>query len=99
MFAPKGQRRTDTEERLKREKERLRRELAERERQIAEQVKRIADLERELALRNQNSTITSKPPASDGLAGRQRMRGRRKKATASQAGNRAVPATRDVGSR
>jgi chromosome segregation ATPase len=46
---------------LKREVERLREELAERERQIAEQTKRIADLERQLALRNQNSTITSKP--------------------------------------
>lgn len=79
MSRPKRQRRTDTEERLKRENERLRRELAERERQIAEQVKRIADLERQLALRNQNSTITSKPPASDGLAGRQRLRGRRMK--------------------
>ena len=79
MSRPKGHRRTDTEERLKREVERLREELAERERQIAEQTKRIADLERQLALRNQNSTITSKPPASDGLAGRQRIRGRRRK--------------------
>jgi transposase len=77
MSRPKRERRKDTEERLKRENERLRRELAERERQIAEQTKRIADLERQLALRNQNSTITSKPPASDGLAGRQRLRGRR----------------------
>jgi hypothetical protein len=79
MSRPKRQRRSDTEERLKRENERLRRELAERQRQIAEQAKRIADLERQLALRNQNSTITSKPPASDGLAGRQRLRGRRRK--------------------
>jgi transposase len=79
MSRPKRQRRKDTEERLKRENERLRQELAERERQIAEQAKRIADLERQLALRNQNSTITSKPPASDGLAGRQRLRGRRRK--------------------
>src|SRR5439155_8690125 len=55
------------------------RELAERERQIAEQAKRIADLERQLALRQQNSTTTSKPPSSDGLAGRQRERGRRLK--------------------
>lgn len=71
--------RKDAEERVKRENERLRRELAERDRQIAEQAKRIADLERQLALRNQNSTTTSKPPASDGLAGRQRARGRRHK--------------------
>jgi transposase len=76
---PKRPRRKDAEERLKRENERLRRELAERERQIAEQAKRIADLERQLAMRTQNSTTTSKPPASDGLAGRQRVRGRRRK--------------------
>jgi transposase len=67
------------EERLKQEVERLRRDLAERERQIAEQAKRIADLERQLALRQQNSTTSSKPPSSDGLAGRQRQRGRRTK--------------------
>jgi transposase len=75
---PKRQRRKETGERLKQENERLRRELAERERQIAEQAKRIADLERQLALRQQNSTTTSKPPSSDGLAGRQRERGRRR---------------------
>jgi len=69
----------EAEKRLKRENERLRRELAERERQLADAKKQIADLERQLALRNQNSTITSKPPASDGLAGRQRVRGRRRK--------------------
>jgi hypothetical protein len=80
------QRSTDAAERLKRENERLRRELADRERQlakaakaIADAKKQIADLERQLALRDQNSTTTSKPPASDGLAGRQRMRGRRHK--------------------
>ena len=79
MSRPKGQQRTNAEERLKREIERLRQELAERERQIAEQAKRIADLERQLALRQQNSTTTSKPPSSDGLAGRPRERGRRAK--------------------
>jgi transposase len=57
-------------ERLRRENERLRE-------QLAEQAKTIADLERKLALREQNSTTTSKPPSSDGLAGRQRERGRR----------------------
>ena len=76
----------DAQERLEQENERLRRELAERERQLKEAErrvtdakKRIADLERQLALRQQNSTTTSKPPSSDGLAGRQRLRGRRKK--------------------
>ena len=59
-------------ERLRRENDRLRKENA-------EQAKRISDLERQLALRQQNSTTTSKPPSSDGLAGRQRVRGRRLK--------------------
>jgi transposase len=47
--------------------------------QIAVQTKQIEDLNRQLALREQNSTTTSKPPSSDGLAGRQRVRGRRMK--------------------
>jgi transposase len=59
-------------ERLKQENDRLRE-------QLAEQARRIADLERQLALRQQNSTTTSKPPSSDGLAGQQRARGRREK--------------------
>jgi hypothetical protein len=42
--------------------------------QLEEQQKKIADLERQLALRQQNSTTTSKPPSSDGLAGQQRVR-------------------------
>ena len=53
--------RSDDKERITQEIERLRRELAERVRQIAEQAKCIADLERQLALRLQNSTTTSKP--------------------------------------
>jgi len=80
------QRTGDTQERLTRENDRLRRELAERDRQLAEAEKQIADakrqiadLEHQLALRHQNSTTTSKPPSSDGLAGRQRERGRRVK--------------------
>ena len=72
-------RKDDAEERLKREVERLRRELAERDRQLAEQAQRIKDLEHQLATRQQNSTTTSKPPSSDGLAGRQRDRGHRSK--------------------
>lgn len=66
-------------ERLRRENERLRQELDERAKQVADQAKQIDDLKRQLALRQQNSTITSKPPSSDGLAGRQRERGRRVK--------------------
>ncbi|MFI5367367.1 MAG: IS66 family transposase, partial [Candidatus Binatia bacterium] len=76
----------DAEERLKQEVERLRRELAERDRQLAEHVKRIKDLERQLALRQQNSTTTSKPPSSDGLAGKQRIRGRRQKSRRKRGG-------------
>ena len=59
-------------EQLKEENERLRRQLADAE-------KRIVDLERQLALQKQNSTNSSKPPSSDGLAGAARPRGRRKK--------------------
>jgi transposase len=59
-------------ERLIREVERLRQELIERDRKIVE-------LERKLALRLQNSTTSSKPPSSDGLAGEQRPRGSRGK--------------------
>jgi transposase len=71
---------------LEGENERLRLELTEKEQlvrrqaeQIAEQRKQIADLERQLALRQRNSTNSSKPPSSDGLAGEPRTRGRRKK--------------------
>ena len=86
MSRPRRSRETDRTERLKQEVERLRRALAERERQIAEQAKKlaekekqIADLEHQLARRQQNSTTTSKPPSSDGLAGQPRERGRRRK--------------------
>jgi len=94
----KRQPNTDAPERLKRENDRLRRELAERERQLAEAQKRIADaqkqiadLERRLALRQQNSTTTSKPPSSDGLAGRQRERGRRSKSRRRRGGQPGHP--------
>ena len=73
-------------ERLQRENDRLRE-------QLDEQAKRIADLERQLALRQQNSTTTSKPPSSDGLAGRQRLRGRRVKSRRKAGGRRAILAT------
>ncbi len=64
-------------ERLQREVEDLRRKIAERDQRIADAEKQIADLERQLALRKRNSTNSSKPPSSDGLAGEQRPRGRK----------------------
>ena len=54
-------------------------QIADAERQIADAKRQIADLERQLALCKQNSTNSSKPPSSDGLAGEPRERGRRKK--------------------
>lgn len=54
-------------------------QIADAEKQIAEQKKQITDLEQQLALHKQNSTNSSKPPSSDGLAGEPRQRGRRKK--------------------
>jgi transposase len=73
-------------ERLRRENEQLRRQLIQREKQLAEADKQlseadkqIADLERQLAAYKQNSTNSSKPPSSDGLAGAQRTRGRKHK--------------------
>lgn len=62
-----------------RELERLREENDRLRRQLEDQAKQIEDLKRQLALRQQNSTTTSKPPSSDGLAGQQRVRGRRVK--------------------
>src|SRR5205809_4710998 len=67
---------------LRRELERLQekeKELADAQKKIAEQEKQITDLERQLALRKRNSTNSSKPPSSDGLAGEQRPRGRKHK--------------------
>ena len=52
--------------------------------QLEEQQKQITDLERQLALRQQNSTTTSKPPSSDGLAGQQCIRGAFKSASATR---------------
>jgi transposase len=66
-------------ERLSRENEKLRQELIERDKKIADAENQIADLERKLGLRLQNSTTSSKPPSSDGLAGEQRKRGSRRK--------------------
>ena len=54
-------------------------QLADAEKQIADAEKQIADLARQLALCKQNSTNSSKPPSSDGLAGDPRPRGRKRK--------------------
>ena len=86
LFSHKPRHPESNPERQQRELERLREEVKERDeriaelqKQIGENEKQIADLERQLALRKQNSTNSSKPPSSDGLAGKQRLRARRKK--------------------
>ena len=77
-------------ERLRRQVEQLRQQLseqlareaqrtAESGKQLADAEKQISDLQRQLGLKQQNSTTSSKPPSSDGLAGKQRERCRRKK--------------------
>jgi transposase len=69
----------DTPDRQAQDIERLREENDRLRKLLEEYAKRIADLERQLALKQQNATVTSKPPSSDGLAGHQRVRGRRQK--------------------
>jgi transposase len=64
---------------LQRENERLHKELAKKQREIAEKQQQIQDLERQLAANQRNSTNSSKPPSSDGSAGKPRPRGRAKK--------------------
>jgi len=66
-------------EQLERENERLSREVERLRQELIERDKKIVELERKLALRLQNSTTSSKPPSSDGLAGEQRPRGCRGK--------------------
>ena len=73
-------------ERLLRQLDRLRQQLSEQTQKLAEErqrmadaEKQISDLQRQLGLKQQNSTTSSKPPSSDGLAGKQRERCRRKK--------------------
>jgi transposase len=66
-------------EQLERENERLSREVERLQQELIERDRKIVELERKLALRLQNSTTSSKPPSSDGLAGEQRPRGSRGK--------------------
>ena len=66
-------------ERQAREIEKLREKLTDRDKKLVEAEKQIADLERQLGLQKRNSTTSSKPPSSDGLAGEQRERGSRRK--------------------
>ena len=61
-------------EQLQRQVEESQEELGDKDKAIADRDKRIADLERQLAVRKRNSTNSSKPPSSDGLAGAQRRR-------------------------
>ncbi len=65
--ARRDERTRDPHDREAQEIERLREENERLRKQLEEQAKRIADLERQLALKQQNSTITSKPPSSVGL--------------------------------
>ena len=61
-------------ERLQLEIESLRKRVSDQDRQIADLGKQNLDLERKLGLKLQNSVTSSKPPSSDGLAGKQRPR-------------------------
>ena len=77
--SPKPETLREQNERLRQENERLRQQLikqtqklGEEQQRIADAERQIADLERQLGLSQQNSTTSSKPPSSDGLAGKQR---------------------------
>lgn len=67
------------------------RKIGEKQKEIADAEKKIADLERQLALRRRNSTNSSKPPSSDGLAGRERPRGCRQKSRRKPGGQKGHP--------
>ena len=75
QLAKEQQRNADAEKRIADAEKRI----SDAEKQIADGEKQISELERQLALHRQNSTTSSKPPSSDGLAGKPRERGRRKK--------------------
>ena len=62
---------------LRRRVEKLERDLEQASQRIEQQEREIRKLEKELAEARRNSTNSSKPPSSDGLAGPQRLRGRK----------------------
>jgi transposase len=64
-------------EKLARELEQAQKRIEEQQGEIEQQAKEIRKLEKELAEARKNSTNSSKPPSSDGLAGPQRVRGRK----------------------
>jgi transposase len=61
-------------ERLRLENEELRKTVSDQNQRITDLGKQNADLGRKLGLKLQNSVTSSKPPSSDGLAGKQRPR-------------------------
>ena len=73
-------------EHLQRRVEQVQEELADQGNAIADKDKRIADLERRLAARKRNSTNSSKPPSTDGMAGAQRRRCSPRKKSGRKAG-------------
>lgn len=75
----RGERIAELEKQIERQEKKIGEQeiqIGEKVEEIAEAEKKITDLERQLALRQRNSTNSSKPPSSDGLAGPQRPRGR-----------------------
>lgn len=85
-------------DRLRKEAEQLRRRLteekkkaAELEKELAERDKKIDELEHQLAGRKKNSSNSSKPPSSDGLAGDKRIHPQRKKSGRRPGGQKGHP--------
>ena len=70
QVAERDQQLADRDQRIAEQQERI----SDAEKQISDAEKQIADLERQLASRKKNSTNSSKPPSSDGMAGAQRTR-------------------------
>lgn len=82
-------RRKLTEE--KKKSDGLERKSAELEKELADRDKKIADLEHQLAGRKKNSTNSSKPPSSDGLAAEKRVHPQRPKSKRKPGGQKGHP--------